>query len=111
MNRVVLIGRLSRDPEIRHTQAGKAVTKFPLAVSRPGRDGGADFLWVVCWDRLAEVCANNLTKGRLVAVAGRIATSQYEDKAGSKRTAWEVVADSVEFLDKRLDSGSDEEAY
>ena len=104
LNSVILIGRLVRDPDMRYTANGKGVCGFTLAVVRPfaNQDGEreADFLDVVVWGKLAETCANHLGKGRLVAVQGRIQTRSYKDKAGNKRKAWEIVAESVRFLDK-----------
>jgi len=104
LNSVVLIGRLTRDPEMRYTPNGKGVCGFTLAVDRPftNQQGEreADFLDVVVWGKLAETCANHLSKGRLVAVSGRIQTRTWEDKKGNRRKAVEVVAESVRFLDK-----------
>ncbi|MBC7336339.1 MAG: single-stranded DNA-binding protein [Clostridia bacterium] len=104
LNRVILIGRLTRDPEMRYTQEGIAVTSFDLAVDRPysNREGekGTDFIRIVTWRKLAEVCANNLGKGRLVAVDGRLRTRTYEGRDGVRRRAAEVVAYTVRFLDR-----------
>lgn len=106
MNKVVLIGRLTRDPELRFTAgSGSAVTTFTLAVDRnfKNKDGQkeADFIPIVVWNKLAEVIANNVTKGRLVAVSGRIQTRTYEGNDGQKRYVTEVVADDFQFLDKK----------
>ena len=104
LNNVVLIGRLARDPEMRYTPQGKPVGGFTLAVDRPftNQQGEreADFLDVVVWGKLAETCANHLSKGRLVAVSGRIQTRTWTAKDGSKRKAVEVVAEQVRFLDR-----------
>lgn len=105
MNKVLLIGRLTRDPEIRYTAGtGIAVTTFTLAVDRPyvGQSGQreTDFIPVVCWRKLAELVANNLTKGRLVAISGSIQTRKYQAQDGSNRYVTEVVADEVKFLDR-----------
>lgn len=104
LNKVILIGRLTRDPEMRYTGEGVAVTTFDLAVDRPfvNREGerATDFIRVVTWRKLAEVCANNLGKGRLVAVDGQLRTRSYEGRDGVKRRAVEVVADDVRFLDR-----------
>lgn len=102
LNRVILIGRLTADPVLRYTQSGKAVAKFTLAVDRrKGQDGNheTDFVDIVVWEKLGEICANNLGKGRLVAVEGRLQIRSYEAQDGSKRKATEVVAQAVEFLD------------
>lgn len=101
MNTVILIGRLVRDPETRYTQSGKAVCSFTLAVDRRGKDRGADFIPCVAWDKLAEVIANNLSKGRRIGVEGRLQSRQYETKDGGKRTAYEVVVANMEFLDSK----------
>lgn len=103
LNSVVLIGRLVRDPELRYTPAGKAVTNFTLAVDRyaSSQDKQADFIDIVCWEKTADAVANNLQKGRLVAVEGRIQTRTYETKDGGKRKAVEVVASAVKFLDRK----------
>lgn len=107
MNKVILIGRLTRDPELRHTQSGHAVSGFTLAVDRnfKNADGEkeADFIPVVAWRKLAEVCSEHLGKGRLVAVEGRLQIRGYEDKQGNKRKAAEVVANEVKFLDYARD--------
>lgn len=102
MNQVVLIGRLARDPELRFTAgSGKAVATFTIAVDRGfGRDKQADFFRVVVWDKLGELCANYLAKGRQVAVQGRLQNNNYETQSGEKRYTTEVVASTVQFLDK-----------
>ena len=102
MNKVFLIGNLTRDPEMRSTQSGVAVCNFSIAVNRRfKKENGeqeTDFLNVVAWRQLAELCNKYLAKGRKVAVTGSIQTRQYEAKDGSKRTAWDIVAEEVEFL-------------
>lgn len=98
-NVTILVGRLTADPVLNYLrESGKAVAKFNLAVDRRRREDGADFVPIVCWEKLAENCANNLGKGRLVAVTGRLQIREYE-KDGSKRKATEVVAQDVQFLD------------
>ncbi|GEA14601.1 MAG: single-strand DNA-binding protein [Moorella sp. (in: firmicutes)] len=103
LNRVVLIGRLTRDPELRYTASGIAVTTFTLAVDRnyvnQQGERGTDFIRITVWRKLAETCANHLNKGRLVAVEGRLQTRTYETPDGQKRQATDVVADDVRFLD------------
>lgn len=107
LNRVVLIGRLVADPELRYTQSGIAVTTFRLAVDRPytNREGEreTDFIDVVAWRKLAEICAHNLTKGRLTAVDGRLQVRSYDDSQGIRRRVAEVVAEDVRFLDRPRD--------
>lgn len=115
INNVVLVGRLTRDPELRYTTNGIAVANFTLAVDRSftNQQGerDTDFIRIVTWRKLAEVCANNLGKGRLVAVVGRIQVGSYETAEGEKRQSFEVVAEDVRFLDWPKDkqrSGSGE---
>lgn len=108
LNTVVLIGRLTRDPELRYTQSGKAVATVRLAVDRgttnPQGERETDFIDVVVWDKQAETVANYLQKGRLVAVQGRLQIRQYETQEGQKREKAEVVANTVRFLDKAGDA-------
>ncbi|WP_168123286.1 single-stranded DNA-binding protein [Paenibacillus sp. HB172176] len=110
LNRVILIGRLTRDPELRYTPAGVAVTQFTLAVDRPFTTGSgereADFIPIVTWRQLAETCANYLKKGRLTAVEGRIQVRNYENNEGKRVYVTEVIADNVRFLESNRDSGS-----
>lgn len=105
LNKVILIGRLCRDPEVRYTQSGKAVTTFDIAVDRPVANAQGqretDFIPIVTWGKLAETCGNYLNKGRLVAVDGRLQIRSYETPDGQKRRVAEVVADGVRFLDKQ----------
>ncbi|MCC3376792.1 single-stranded DNA-binding protein [Cohnella sp. REN36] len=115
LNRVILIGRLTKDPELRYTPAGVAVAQFTLAVDRPfSRDSGggerereADFIPIVTWRQLAETCANYLRKGRLAAVEGRIQVRNYENNEGRRVYVTEVIADNVRFLESpNRESGS-----
>jgi single-strand DNA-binding protein len=103
LNRVVLIGRLTRDPELRYTPNGVAVTTFSLAVDRPytNQQGEreTDFINIVTWRGLAENCANYLKKGRLAAADGRLQIRNYENNEGRKVYVTEVVADNVRFLE------------
>lgn len=107
LNRCVLIGRLVADPELRYTQTGIAVTNFRIAVDRPfsNQQGErqTDFIDIVCWRKLAEIAANNLGKGRLVAVDGRLQINQWQDQDGNKRSKPEIQADDVRFLDRPRD--------
>lgn len=102
LNRIVLIGRLVADPQLRYTQTGTAVANFRIAVDRPftNQQGerDTDFIDIVAWRKLAETVANNLNKGRLVGVDGRLQVREYEHE-GQRRRQAEVVADNVEFLD------------
>jgi single-strand DNA-binding protein len=103
LNRVILIGRLTRDPELRYTPSGVAVTQFTLAVDRnySNQQGEreADFIPVVTWRQLAETVANYLRKGRLAAVEGRIQVRSYDNNEGKRVYVTEVVADNVRFLE------------
>lgn len=105
LNRVILIGRLTRDPELRYTPNGTAVCNFSLAVNRKFNREETDFIDIVTWKGLAENCANYLGKGRLAAVDGRLQVRTYENQEGQKRKVTEVVADDVRFLDKAGTSG------
>jgi single-strand DNA-binding protein len=105
-NRVILVGNLTRDPEIRYVQSGSAVTKFALAVNRRTKNGDdTTFVDIVAWDngnyKLAETCNTYLKKGMSVLVEGRLAIRSYDDKDGNKRKATEVVIDQMQMLDSR----------
>ncbi len=106
LNKVVLIGRLTRDPEMRTTTNNINVTTFTLAVDRrfTNQQGEreADFIPIVTWRSLAEVCHKYLTKGRLVAVSGRMQVRSYDDTSGQRRYITEVVADEVQFLERGI---------
>ncbi|MBO8165101.1 MAG: single-stranded DNA-binding protein [Brevibacillus sp.] len=105
LNRVILIGNLTRDPELRYTPSGVAVTTFTLAVNRPfsnqAGEREADFINVVAWRQLADLCANYLRKGRQAAVEGRLQTRSYDNKDGRRVYVTEVVAENVQFLGGR----------
>lgn len=101
MNKVILVGRLARDPDVRYTQSGKATASFALAVNRrvgQGKEQQADFIPIVAWEKLAEIAGNNLMKGSQILVEGRIQVRNYEDKNGQKRYVTEVIAQNFEFL-------------
>lgn len=110
MNRVTLTGRLTRDPEIRYTEAGKAVASFTIAVQRrfKNKDGkyDADFINCVAWDKTAEYMSNYIDKGRLIGVEGKIQVRTYEKQDGKKMWVTEVITDSVESLEKKKSSGN-----
>ncbi len=109
LNRVVLIGRLTRDPELRYSPSGVAVTNFTLAIDRKFKNAQgekeADFIPCVVFKQLAELCANYLAKGKLASVDGRIQIRTYNDKDGQKRWVTEVIAEDVHFLSPK-DGGS-----
>ena len=101
MNQFYGIGNLVRDPEVRSTNAGIKVCNFTIAINRRMKTNGeqqTDFLNIVVWRQLAELCEKYLSKGKKVAVVGSVQTRTYEAQDGSKRTAFEIVADEVEFL-------------
>lgn len=102
MNKIFLIGRLTKDPELKYTQSGAAVCNFTLAVDRhftsQSGEKEADFINIVVWNKAAENCAKYLTKGRQTAVEGRLQIRSYDGKDGQKRWVTEVVAENVEFL-------------
>lgn len=107
MNRVFLIGRLSRDPELRHTTNGTAVCQINVAVGRrtgAGREPETDFINVVVWDKQAENISKYLAKGRQIAVEGRIQTRSYDNNEGKRTYVTEVVASNVEFLGSASDN-------
>ncbi len=115
INRVVLIGRLVRDPELRTTQTGKSVCDITIAVDKRIKpsDGSptADFFRVNCWEKTADFVANYLSKGRLVAVDGRLQSRKYTASDGTNRETVEIVADTVQGLDRpRDDSGAPTQA-
>lgn len=109
LNRIILIGRLTKDPEMRYTPNGKAVTSFTLACDRPFKnqqgEKEADFINIVVWGAQAENCANYLSKGKLAATDGRLQIRSYDGDDGQKRWITEVVAESVRFLSPK--TGSD----
>lgn len=111
LNRALLVGRLTRDPELRRTGSGKAVTSFNLAVERNFKsdDQEADFINCVCWGKIAENTERYCSKGSMVSVDGRIQTRNYENNQGQKVFVTEVVADSVQFIDTRRNNRATEE--
>jgi single-strand DNA-binding protein len=107
MNVVVLIGRLTRDPELKYTTSGTAVCNFSLAVDKRKKEDGADFFDCVAWQKTAELIAQYLGKGRKCGIQGRLQARQYEAADGSKRKVTEVVVESIEFLDKPKEATGD----
>ena len=107
MNKAILMGRLTKDPELRYTQNGTAVCNFTLAINRRFKQEETDFIPVVAWSKTAEFCEKYFGKGRQVAVVGRIETSNWEDSNGNRRYKTEVVADEVYFADSKQ-SNTDE---
>ena len=102
MNKVILAGRLTKDPEVRYTQTGVAVASFTLAVNRRfSKEKVADFIPIVVWDKIAEIVGNNLVKGSQVLIEGRIQIRSYDAQDGSKRYVTEVIAQELEFMGSR----------
>lgn len=114
LNRIIVIGRLTKDPELRYTPNGVPVATFSVACDRPVRPGGereTDFFDIVTWRKLAETVGNHLRKGRLVALQGRLQIRSYEAQDGTRRKVTEIVADDVQFLDRPTagEEGPDDE--
>ena len=108
LNRIVLMGRLTRDPELRRTQSGTPVTSFSLAVDRDFKSQSGeketDFIDIVAWRNTAEFVCNYFTKGRMAVVEGRLQIRDWKDRDGNNRRSAEVVADNVYFGDSKRDS-------
>ncbi|HEX5067723.1 MAG TPA: single-stranded DNA-binding protein [Myxococcota bacterium] len=111
VNKVILIGNLGRDPELRYTQGGQAVANFTLATTErfPGKDGErqerTEWHRIVAWARTAELCAQYLSKGRSVYIEGRLQTREWENREGQKQRTTEIVAQTVQFLGGRDGGG------
>ena len=105
MNVVTLIGNLATDVEVKELADGKRVASFLLAVDRPSKDGGADFVRVAVWDKQAELCGRYLGKGKRIGLDGRLRSRSWEEADGKRRSALEVVASRVEFLSPRDETG------
>jgi len=112
LNKVLIIGRLGRDPEMRYTPSGRPVTTFSVATSRTwntsegGRRTETEWFNVVAWSNLAEICKQHLSKGRLVYIEGRLQTRHWEDPDGNKHSSTEIVANEMIMLDDRRESAS-----
>lgn len=104
MNKVVLLGRLTKDPELRYTKNETAVCGFTLAVDRKFQKDETDFIPVVVWQKTAEFCSKYFAKGQKVAVSGRIQTRTWEDENGDKHYVTEIVAEEVDFADGKKNS-------
>lgn len=101
-NRVILVGRLTKDPEIRYTPSGAQLAKFGLAVSRfRSKNNETDFFNVVAWQKLAEICGQYLRKGRLVLIEGEIHTRTYETQDGQKRSTFDIKAENMQMLESK----------
>lgn len=112
MNKTILMGRLTDDPEVKYTNSGKAVCSFTLAVQRfTGNNDATDFIPVVAWEKLAEIIGNNLAKGRRALIEGRIQIRSYEASDGQKRRVTEVVAQQMHFVDSKGESAGKKADY
>jgi len=115
LNKIMLMGRLTRDPELRKTQSDISVVSFCLAVDRDYRAKGAeketDFINIVAWRGTADFVSKYFYKGQMAVVSGRLQSRQYEDKNGDKRTAYEVVADTVYFGEGKRDNSGNNSNY
>lgn len=118
MNKSIIIGHLTRDPELRYTQSGMAFVRFFVAVNRMNRkkaeqsgQPGADFIPCVAWDKRAELIGNYFVKGSRIGITGHIQTGSYEAKDGSKRNTFDVVVEEVDFLDSRKESEGGHQDY
>lgn len=115
LNKITLMGRLTRDPELRRTQSGTAVTSFSLAVDRDfkSQDGEreTDFIDIVAWRSTGEFVSKYFTKGRMAVVEGRLQIRDWTDREGGKRRSAEVIAENVYFGDSRRDGGGDAPSY
>ncbi len=115
LNKVMIIGRLGRDPEMRYTPSGRPVTTFSVATSRTwntsdgGRKTETEWFNVVAWGNLAEICKQHLAKGRLVYIEGRLQTRHWEDQEGNKHSATEIVANEMIMLDERREGAEEYE--
>lgn len=115
MNKVVLLGRLTSDPTVRYTQTGKVVAQFILAVDRPFKDAQGnketDFIPVVLWGKAAELVGNSCQKGHRLLVEGRLQIRSYDAKDGTKRWVTEIIANSVEFIERKAGGGGDKGGF
>lgn len=106
MNKIILLGRFTRDPEVRYTSTGKVVCQETIAVDRPfvNQDGQheADFIPIVIWGKQAEVCGNSFAKGQRILIEGRLQIRSYDAKDGSKRYATEVIVSNFNFIEKKI---------
>ncbi|MEG1719775.1 MAG: single-stranded DNA-binding protein, partial [Clostridia bacterium] len=110
INKILLMGRLTADPELKHTATNIAVSSFTIAVNRsyakPGEQAVADFIDIVCWRQTAEFVSKYFTKGKPIFISGSLQTRMWEDKDGKKRKSVEVVADEVSFAEERSANGA-----
>lgn len=113
MNKVILVGRLTQDPQVNYTDKGKAVASFTIAVrrylgARNNDKDATDYIPVVAWEKLGEICGKNLTKGQKILVEGRLQIRSYESNDGQKRRIAEVIARNIEFLGRKYDNAGND---
>lgn len=101
MNSVSLVGRLTRDPEIKYSESGKTIARFGIAVDRRKKDSGADFINIVAFDKTGEFIEKYFRKGQRIGITGRIQTGSYDGKDGRKVYTFDVFADNVEFVESK----------
>ena len=110
MNKIVILGRLTKDPDVKYVASGKAVATFTMAVDRPflGQDGKreADFIPVVIWGKTAELVGNSCAKGHRLLVEGRLQIRSYDGKDGNRHWVTEIIANNVEFVERKADSAN-----
>ena len=111
MNKVIILGRLTSNPEIRYTQAGKAVASLTIAVNRGFGSDSADFINCVAWEKMAEIIGNNLSKGSQVLVEGRMQNRSYENNQGEKRFVTEVVLNNIEFVGSKKKNETNTDSF
>lgn len=111
MNKIILLGRLVKDPEIKYTSSEKCVAQFPVAVNRPTKNAEgqyeADFINIVAWNKTAELIGNYVHKGQRILVEGRLQIRSYTAQDGGKRSVTEVIADRVEFVESKAKNGTE----
>ncbi len=111
VNKVILVGRLGKDPELKYTPSGAPVAKFSLATDDSFKDKTGEKQehteWhnIVAWNKLAEICGEYLTKGKLVYIEGTIRSRQWQDQTGNKRTSYEIIANQMQMLGSKAESG------
>ena len=106
VNKAFIIGRLTKDPELRRTQSDLSVASFAVAVNKRGKDAGTDFIDCTAWRNTADFVSKYFKKGDPILVVGSISTRSYEDKNGNKRKAYEIIADNVHFAGNKSDAGT-----
>jgi single-strand DNA-binding protein len=110
VNKVILVGRLGKDPELKYTPSGAPVAKFSLATDESFKDrtgekqNRTEWHNIVAWNKLAEICGEYLTKGKLIYIEGSIRSRQWQDQAGNKRTSYEIIANQMQMLGSKADS-------